>query len=84
MLTPTLLRSKVFCLQSRHRRSVQLITRREASAVVATKREKILWSPGGKGELGARSAIRLRKVGGGFKSEPGEEFPINSVKAEPG
>lgn len=59
--------------------------RRQASAVVATKREKILWSPRGKRELGAQSAILLRKVGGGFKRLSwGEEFPINSVKAEPG
>lgn len=78
VLTSTLLRSKVFCLQSRHRRSVWQIMRRQASAVVAMEHEKkILWSPQGKRERGDQSAILPR-------ISQGEKFQKNSVKAELG
>lgn len=50
VLTLTLLWSKTFCLQSRHRRTVQQIKRRQTSAVVAVKHEKNTTSPGGKSE----------------------------------
>lgn len=58
--------------------------RGQASAVVAMKREKKYDRvPEGR-EPGAVSAILLWKVGGGFKRLSPGEFPINSLKAEPG
>lgn len=74
----------MFCLQSRHRRTVQQIKRRQASAVVAAKHEKNTMGPGGKRERVDQSAILPEKVGDCRRERRRETFQINSVKAEPG